>query len=402
MSENLRYWLWMQRALGEGAHIKNIVEEFGCAKALYDSNIIEWKMSPSLTAKQINKLEQTKLTDIDEIVYTCENNGWQIIDYDDKLYPERLKEIYNPPCVLYVDGDMPDIDNLVTIAIVGTRKASDYAIKVTHIMSKGITECGAVVISGGALGVDTAAHKGALAVQGKTIAVLGCGLGTSYLNENKLLRDTIRKNGALVTEYPPFTRASRTTFPLRNRIISGLSLGVLVVEAGVKSGSLITANFALEQGRDVFAVPASVLSVDFYGTNKLIDDGAMVATKPVHIIEPYAQRFASIDISKARTVDELLNDDADHNSANTEKSADKLSFDNLEHNRQIRLENENKAKNLSGDVKAVYICMNDSFMHIDIIIEKTGLASHKVIAALTQLEVMGLVESASGKRYKLS
>lgn len=402
MSKNLRYWLWMQRALGEGAHIKNIVEEFGGAKALYDSNIIEWKMSPSLTAKQINRLEQTNLTDIDEIVYTCENNGWQIIDYDDKLYPERLKEIYNPPCVLYVDGDMPDVDNLVTIGIVGTRKASDYAIKVTHIMSKGITECGAVVISGGALGVDTAAHKGALAVQGKTIAVLGCGLGTSYLNENKALRDTIKKNGALVTEYPPFTRASRTTFPLRNRIISGLSLGVLVVEAGVKSGSLITANFALEQGRDVFAVPASVLSVDFYGTNKLIDDGAMVATKPVHIIAPYAQRFASIDISKARTVDALLSDDVDYNSANAEKSADKLSFDTIEHNRQIRLENENKAKNLSGDVKAVYTCMNDSFMHIDIIIEKTGLASHKVIAALTQLEIIGLVESASGKRYKLS
>ncbi|HBN38346.1 MAG TPA: DNA-protecting protein DprA [Ruminococcaceae bacterium] len=401
MSENLRYWLWLQRALGEGAYIKNMIEDFGSVKKLYSSNILEWRMSPALTAKQIDRLEQTDINSVDEIIYTCEKNGWTIIDYDDERYPNRLREIHNPPCVLYVDGILPDIDNLAVIGIVGTRKASTYAIKVTHIMSRGITECGALVVSGGALGVDTAAHKGALTAGGNTVAVLGCGLGASYLNENKPLRDIIKNNGALVTEYPPFTRASRTTFPMRNRIISGLSVGVLVVEAGVKSGSLITANYALEQGRDIFAVPASVLSVDFSGTNKLIDDGAMVATKPAQIVSVYAEKFSTIDISKARSIDELMNDESDK-SANVEKNENKLSFESIEENREKRLKNEHKASTLNGDAKIVYQCLNDCFLHIDAIIEKTGLTSAKVMASITQLEVMGLIESTSGKRYKLS
>lgn len=401
MSENLRYWLWLQQALGEGVYIKNMIEDFGSVEKLYSSNILEWRMSPALTVKQIDRLEQTDINSVDEIIYTCEKNGWTIIDYDDERYPNRLREIHNPPCVLYVDGILPDIDNLAVIGIVGTRKASTYAIKVTHIMSRGITECGALVVSGGALGVDTAAHKGALTAGGNTVAVLGCGLGASYLNENKPLRDIIKNNGALVTEYPPFTKASRTTFPMRNRIISGLSVGVLVVEAGVKSGSLITANYALEQGRDIFAVPASVLSVDFSGTNKLIDDGAMVATKPAQIVSVYAEKFSTIDISKARSIDELMNDESDK-SANIEKNENKLSFESIEENREKRLKNEHKASTLNGDAKIVYQCLNDCFLHIDAIIEKTGLTSAKVMASITQLEVMGLIESTSGKRYKLS
>lgn len=401
MSENLRYWLWMQRALGEGAHIRNIIEDFGSAKELYNANILEWKMSPALTPKQINRLSQTDINIADEMIYTCENNGWSMIDYEDRRYPERLRNIYNPPCVLYVDGVMPDMDRLAVIGIVGTRKASAYAVKVAHIMSRGVTECGALVVSGGALGVDTAAHKGALSAGGKTVAVLGCGLGASYLNENKSLRDVIKNNGALVTEYPPFTRASRTTFPMRNRLISGLSVGVLVVEAGVKSGSLITANYALEQGRDVYAVPASVLSVDFAGTNKLIDDGAIVATKPAQIVSAYSEKFDTLDISKARNMDELIKDESDK-SANIEKDNSKLSFEALEENRAKRLENEKRALKLSGDAERVYQCLDDCFLHIDAIIEKTGLPGSKVTASLTQLEVMGLAESASGKRYKLS
>lgn len=401
MSENLRYWLWLQKALGEGAYIKNILDGFSSVKALYDANIIEWKMSPNLTPKQINKLETTDINSVDEIIYACQNNNWQIIDYDDEKYPQRLREIYNPPCVLYVDGELPDIDSLVTIAVVGTRKASEYAVKATHLMSRGIAECGAVVVSGGALGVDTFAHKGALAAGGKTIAVLGCGLGTSYLNENKPLRDEIKKNGALVTAYPPFTRASRTTFPMRNRIISGLSLGVLVVEAGVKSGSLITANFANEQGRDVFAVPASVLSQDFAGTNKLIDDGAMVATSPSHIISVYAQKFDTVDLSKARTMAQLMADDKDK-SANVKPREDKLSFENLEKGREKRLDRQNKARSLNSDMKAVYDALTEQYQHIDSIIDKTGMAPSKVSSALIQLEVLDLAESATGKRFKLS
>lgn len=398
MSENVRYWLWLQKALGEGAYISRIIDEFGSAKALYNANILEWRMSPNLTAKQIDRLGETDINSVDEIIYTCQSNNWQIIDYDDNRYPKRLKEIINPPAVLYVDGNLPDIDNLAVIGVVGTRKASDYAIKVTHIMSRGAADAGLLIVSGGALGVDTAAHKGALMAGGKTVAVLGCGLGTNYLNENKSLRDTIKHNGALVTEYPPFTRASRTTFPMRNRIISGLSVGVLVVEAGVKSGSLITANFALEQGRDVFAIPASVLSLDFAGTNKLIDDGAMVATKPVHLAAPYAERFDTVNLSKVKGVEEYMTVLSDK-SANAPKSAAPV-FGADRKDREKRIKMEKQASKLTGSAKTVYQCLDESFAHIDVITEKTGLTVSQVMAALTQLEIMGLTESTSGKRYK--
>lgn len=400
MSENLKYWLWLQKALGEGAYIKSIIEDFGSVKKLYESNILEWRMSSSLTAKQIDRLEQTDINSVNEIIYNCERNSWQLVDYDDDLYPERLREIINPPAVLYIDGALPDIDNSALIGIVGTRKASDYAIKVTHIMSRGCAEAGAVVVSGGALGVDTAAHKGAIMAGGKTIAVLGCGFGTNYLYANRDLREAIKANGALVTEYPPFTQARRDTFPMRNRLISALSVGVLVVEAGVKSGSLITANYALEQGRDVFAIPASVLSLNFAGTNKLIDDGAMVATKPIHLVAPYAARFDSLDITKVRTVDEYIYDTSDKGANIPEKALP--SFDNTDRDREKRTEKEDAANKLSGDMKTVYQYLGSSFEHIDLITRATGLAGSRVMVALTQLELMELAESTSGKRYKKS
>ncbi len=394
-----RYWLWLQMCLGEGALFKEIIEEFGSVEKLYNSNILEWRMSSSLTSKQIDNLQKYKLNDTERIIYDCENNNWNIITFDDEKYPDRLREIDNPPAVLYVDGKMPDFDNLVSIGMVGTRKASSYAIKVTHIMSKAVGLCGAVVVSGGALGVDTAAHKGALSADAQTVAVLGCGLGASYLNENKALRSQIKDSGALISEYPPFTGATRYTFPMRNRIISGLSLGVLVVEAGVKSGSLITARYANEQGRDVFAVPSSILDVNFAGTNKLIDDGAVVATSPMRLLEGYCETYGHcMDISKMKTVRELLFDDRDKGANLPEKK--QVSFDSIVKDRKQRVEKEQISLSLKGDEKLVFDLLDDSFITIDTLIEKSNLESKRVLIALTMLEMKGIVKSASGKRYR--
>lgn len=400
MSENLRYWLWLQCALGEGAYINKILEDFKSAKGLFDANLLEWKMSSSLTARQVDRLEATDISCAEEIIYNCQSNGWQIIDYEDSAYPQKLKEIANPPAVLYVDGVLPDTDRYAFIGIVGTRKASDYSVKVTHVMSRGCAEAGAVVVSGGALGVDSAAHRGAIMAGGKTVAVLGCGFGTRYLNSNRDLRDSIRQNGALVTEYPPFTPASKTTFPMRNRIISGISDGLLVVEAGVKSGSLITANYALEQGRDVFAIPAPVLDTDFAGTNKLIDDGATVVTKPIHLVAAYAGRFDTIDLTKVRSVDEYMNDSS-HKSANVPETK-KISFVTSAAERENRQRAEIDITKLTGNTKTVYGALSDTFEHIDIICDRADLPGGKVMSALTELELKGLAESTSGKRYKKS
>lgn len=395
-----RYWIWLQMCLGEGARFKEIIDDFGSVENLYKANILEWRMSAALTSKQVASLQKYTLNDTEKIIYTCDNNNWKIICFDDKKYPERLREIPNPPAVLYVDGVMPDFDTLAAIGIVGTRKASSYAKKAAFIMSKGISLCNAVTISGGALGVDSYAHKGAISVHKRTYAVLGCGLGTAYLQVNQQLRNDIKaEGGALITEFPPFTRASKYTFPIRNRIISGLSLGVLVVEAGVKSGSLITAKYALEQGRDIFAVPASIFDYNFYGTNKLIDDGAAVATSPLILIEGYAERFDTLHISEIKTVRELLELNEDK-SANVQP-VPQVSFDHIVKDRAAEVAKDRKILELNGDEKMIYNALTDKFETIDNIIDKSGMESKRVLVALTMLEMKGIIETASGKRYRL-
>lgn len=394
-----KYWIWLQLCLGAGAYFKEIIEEFGSVEQLYNSNLIEWKMSRSLVRSQIDNLQKYKLGDTEKIIEECNCNNWDIISYDDTRFPERLKEIPNPPAVLYIDGVLPDIDNSVAVGIVGTRKASSYAVRVADVMAKGISLCGALVVSGGALGVDSAAHSSALSVNAKTVAVLGNGLGSDYLKGNKDLREAIRKSGALVTEFPPFTPASKITFPIRNRIISGLSLGVLVVEAGVKSGSLITAKFANEQGRDVYSVPASIFDSNFLGTNKLIDDGATVATSPYILIERYAPHYDSIDLSKMKTVRELT-ETKKQNSANSQPK-EQVTFDKIVDDRRENVQRQRQVLSLDGDERAVYRALGDEFEHIDTLIQKTALPSSRVTSALTMLEIKDIVQSASGKRYRL-
>lgn len=389
-------WIRLQSALGAGAALSEIIEYFGSAKALFDAGETEWRMSPVLVPRQIEKLCESTEAQANEVLATCKMNGWQVVPYDDPHYPERLRSIFNPPAVLYVDGELPDIDNSIVIGIVGTRRASDYAVKAADVMSRGIAERGAIVASGGALGVDTAAHNGAMLAGGKTIAVLGCGLGTKYLMENKPLRDAVVKNGALITEFQPFTPASKYTFPIRNRIISGISLGVLVVEASVKSGSLITANYALEQGRDVFALPCSILDPAFAGTNKLIDDGAIVATKPLDLLYPYAEEYG-VKIDEVKSVGKIMRETGDK-SANVYGKARDISFDNLQAGRKKREARQKAAAELSGKTKAVFNALGEEYQSADEISRAAGLSIGEALTALTALEIAGLAASAGRKK----
>lgn len=391
-----RYWVWLNLALGAGRAFKNIIEHFGSVEDFYESTFPERCRCPGVTYKLIEDLDKFSLDDADKVIDICYKNNWDIIAYDDPRYPEKLKNIYDPPAVLYVDGRMPSFDKYATIGIVGTRKASKYAVQISNLMAKGIAECNAIVISGGALGVDTAAHNGALDADGITVAVLGCGFGANYLVQNEGLRQRIKTNGALITEFPPYTTASRYTFPIRNRIISALSDGVLVAEAGVKSGSLITAEYALKQNRDIFAVPASLLDDSFLGTNKLIDEGAMVATSPHRILSQYVSRYNSLNLSNARSISEII---VKNSSANAPKQ-EQITFDNVSQGRNERLQIEEKALKLTGDNLAVYSSISDELTDIDTICSKCALPINNVLVVLTMLELEGLVESATGKRFK--
>ncbi|HDD45165.1 MAG TPA: DNA-protecting protein DprA [Candidatus Desulfofervidus auxilii] len=213
------------------------------------------------------------------------NLGLEIITYNDDKYPKLLKEIFDPPLILYIKGNK-DLLNTTCIAIVGTRRASFYGIKMATKLAIGLAESGITVVSGLARGIDAAAHKGALQAKGKTIAVLGCGLDVIYPKENEKLFNEIAEKGALISEFLPGTPPLAHNFPIRNRIISGLSLGVVVVEAALKSGSLITANLALEQGKEVFAVPGPI-DESRKGTHNLLKQGAKLVEDVSDILEEF-------------------------------------------------------------------------------------------------------------------
>lgn len=396
------YWIWLKKVLGEGAFFKDLIDTFGSAKAVYNAGMSELKMCPDISSKQLKRAETVNIDDCAKIIYDCKVNNWKIISYDNPIYPEKLKNIYNPPCVLFVDGELPNVDNLCSVAVVGTRKASSYAIRATNMICKGVAKAGALTISGGALGVDSAAHTGTILGGGKTICVLGCGFGTNYLSSNEKLRQSIKSNGALVTEYAPFVPPTKYTFPLRNRIISGLSDGVLVVEAGVKSGSLITAKYASEQGRDVFAVPSSIVSAEYSGTNKLLTDGAMIVTQPVDLVSPYFEKYPYLKSENIPDIQQMLKKEKrkNANSSYDTNLKNEMSFENSDNEIDKGNERMKKISFLSGDLKDVYFNLTENYEYIDIISDRCAMLSNKVLSALSILEIQGLVSSASGKRYK--
>lgn len=215
------------------------------------------------------------------------SNGVKKISLQEKEYPQLLKEIYNPPKALYYQGQLSAKEKY-PLAVVGTRKMSAYGRRVTEFLVKELVRRGFTIISGLALGIDGIAHQTALKENGRTIAVLGSGLNNIYpFKHKKLAQKIIQSNGLIISEYSPETRPSKWTFPARNRIVAGLSLGTLVIEAPEKSGALITARFALEQGREVFAVPGDINKNNYQGCHKLIKMGAKPVTKPEDILETF-------------------------------------------------------------------------------------------------------------------
>ena len=206
-------------------------------------------------------------------------NNIKVISIKNEKYPKELREIYDPPIALYVKGNIENLSEKKKISIVGCREASEYGIKVARYFSYNLTKKDVVIVSGLAKGIDSLAHKGCLEAKGKTIAVLGTGIDIIYPKENaNLFNEIIEKEGTIISEYPIGSKPNKLNFPKRNRIISGLSKGTIVVEARKRSGSLITADFALEQGRDLYAVPGNINSINSIGTNELIKDGIIVAT----------------------------------------------------------------------------------------------------------------------------
>lgn len=384
MSDYKKYWIWLSSVLGAAKRVDEIMCAFPEPHKLFEATEKDRMLAGVFTKGQMEKLGEKSLDAALTAISVCNKNGWHIVTPDDEFFPDMLHKIPNMPLVLYVDGNKECLRDRVSIGIVGTRRPCAESIAITRKVSADLVKAGATVISGGALGIDSAAHEGALDANGKTVCVMGCGLGTRYLMENAAMRRRIAENGAVISEYAPFTAATRITFPQRNRIISGISLGVLVVEASEHSGSLITAACANEQGREVFSIPGSVLTSAYAGANRLIRDGARAVTCAEDILMVYSDMYPD-EINLKAMGDSSI-------------KAEELLVPKPKKKAAVKKE---CPPTLSPDEVAVYNLFAEESLHPDEICVMSGLSPSKVITALMKLEIEELIEQTEGKNYIL-
>ncbi len=286
--DNRILWLWLSLICGPSSSAAEmLLDHFGSVEAIYSADAEAYGAISSLPARIAEKLGDKALVEACEINAYCLNEGVGILTPDSPLYPARLARIQRRPVVLYYKGVLIDLEKEVCIAEVGTRTMTEYGSRAAYSVAYDLAKAGAIVVSGMAKGVDGMAHRGALDAGGYTVAVLGCGIDRVYPAEHADLMRQILKSGLVITEYKPFTEPKGQNFPLRNRIISGLSQGTVVIEAPKGSGALITAQTALGQGRDVFALPGKVGEMSSIGTNALIRDGARIVTCASDVLLEY-------------------------------------------------------------------------------------------------------------------
>lgn len=368
MLERFKYWIWLG-SLVKIAPKKRIelLEYFKDPQAIFEAQEEKLMSFPFITAGVLEQLLNRKIrSELDEVLERLYRLGISVTTIHDEIYPGYLKNIYDPPVVLYYKGSIMADERY--IAVVGARKATNYGLSMAERISYELAEYNFNVISGMARGIDTFAHKGALDAGGRTTAVLGCGLDIIYPVENRKLMERIFESGAVISEYLPGTQPLHYNFPARNRIISGVSLGVVVIEAGEKSGSLITADFALEQGREVFAVPGNINSANSTGTNRLIKEGAKMVTGIVDILEELI----------------LMDDGCNNKNLEYKNNKSKYIF-----------------KGLEIDERRLVECLQVEPLHIDRLSQRCGLDMGMVNSILVLLELKGIVEQLPGKIFKL-
>ena len=394
----LKYWVWLSevKALSSRAKLL-LLEHFGTPEEIYYADAGEYRLVKDLLPRQAELLSDKSLAGADQILGDCQRLGLRILTMQDADYPLRLRNIYEPPCLLYVKGQLPAFDEEVAVAMVGTRKATPYGIESAEKLAFGLARQGALVVSGAAYGIDASAHRGALRAGAKTVAVLGNGIDVVYPAGNEWLYHDIAASGALLSEYPPGTAAEGWHFPVRNRIISGLSLATVVVEAPEwRSGALITANTALEQGRDVFAVPGPIDAPMSRGCNRLIADSAAgLIMDSWDVLREYEAQYPHklhcdrVELPQTLGYQARSEEQAKKNAAPVQEKLPALDLSAGDNG-------------LSDDQIDVLRALRDGALQVDDVIEKTQLPTRRVLSALTVLEIDGYVQQGSGKHFSLS
>jgi len=373
IDENTQFWLGLTKLEGlgvRGAH--RLVEHFGSPQAAYMASLTELESCgiPARVAQLI--FAQAGLKEAARDLEASAKAACQVVAYSSDDYPPRLKQIPDPPLVLYVRGDVKVLSRHA-LAIVGTRRPTAYGGQVAQRLARDLAQRQLVIVSGLARGIDSAAHRGALEAAGKTVAVLGSGIDVIYPRENKRLAEQVAECGALISEFPPGTSPAPENFPIRNRTISGLALGVVVVEAAEYSGSLITARLALDQNREVFAVPGNITSAQSFGPNHLIKQGAKLVDEWMDVVEEFPAEIRMQLLPPVEASDE---------------AASKLQTGSL------------FEQSLTPDQKAVFdVLRADQPLFVDAILTSASLPQPRVMTALLELEMAGVIRQLPGKNF---
>lgn len=397
----LKYWVWLSYSLEPGsAHLKPLLERFKNVRAIYEASVSDLKATYILSPAELKRFNNKALDKAYRIIEECENSKINIVTFNDALYPNRLKEIPDPPPCLYVKGVLQDYQHLPIVCVVGTRKVSEYGKLVAWSLSGRLAAGGITILSGGALGADTEAHEGAMLASGKTIAVIPCGLNYDYLKANMFLRGSIQDKGCLISELPPDTPLPRNAFQIRNRLMSAIALGVVVVEAGEKSGALITARHALEQGRDVFVVTGRVGDKNYLGSNALLRDGAKPVFTADDIFCEYEHLYPNlIDVAKAKKADLNFLYRMSRGPKMFDTEPRKLS--EIEQNEPDNKKIKKKInETLPKYVEIVYNYIDTDLFTADDLIN-CGLSFEEVLSGITQLELYGYIKALPGGRYTI-
>ena len=384
----LKYWVWLAELPGlKGPSRLALLRHFGSPEDIFFADREELLLAEGVSPAQAELAMNRDLSAADRVLADCQRLGQRIMTIQDAEYPQRLRNIYNPPVLLYVKGRMPAMDEEAAVAVVGTRDSTPYGDASAERLGRELAASGAVVVTGLARGVDAAAARGALRAGGVVVGVAGGGLDVCYPPENKELYADVAAAGVLLSEYPPGSPAEGAHFPVRNRIMSGLSVAALVVEAPERSGALITANTALEQGRDLFAVPGPIDAPASAGCNRIIRDCGFIVTEARDVLERYAERFPDkLRLEEAREEPETLGYQARRERAEAPKAAPPpLSV---------------SGSSLTDDQIALLRALSDEEPRlVDDLIEETGIPARRVLSALTLLELDGHVTQHTGKRY---
>ncbi len=407
----LIHWIWFATCSVSDWRKKLILEAFGDAEDIFFAQSAQLEQVDGLTKEEMASLLDKNTKKADAVLRQCVDKQIRICTYADREYPQRLKHISDPPMVLYYKGQLPDMNSVPVIATVGTRSASAYGLQLSQRMGYQIVSCGGILVSGMAKGNDAMAMQGGLLAGGSVVGVLGCGVDVVYPVANRKLFADVERCGCLISEFPPGTPPYRWNFPRRNRVMSGMSNGTLVTEAPEGSGALITARLALEQGRDVFAVPGNVDMPGFVGNNELLHQGAMTARNGWDVVEEYQMLYPDA----VRPMTEQLAKEVQK----LEVSAvAKVAQKPISPVRKPVSDRKKEKKPIDKEVKQPYSDVKDLLDKlpdaqrqivelltkerlVDEIIEETGMSAAKVSATLTVLEIKGIIRRLPGKRIAI-